>query len=255
MTVKAVFKPCVITLFAAAGLTGCAGSERTIAFQGESQLQEVVFSVSDVERVLPAYTEVMEWDVIYRGRVSADMTSLCSLPADTHIDEVLLASPDSPAGHVRLVQFHGVEQQPISPGAHYCDTGGLFNINFQVRDLDATMEGLRSYGWFARGFSESYGSNFNEDVAGKSTVMVGPDDIVFSFQQRIRPPLEGYPPFTGASHVGSIYEIVDDTETWKRFYVDTLGFAFRGEWDRRSEEPIGPNDYGLPHHAVGMQDQ
>ncbi len=217
-----------------------------------SRIQEFVISVSDLTRTLPAFTEVLQWQVLQRGRADMTVARIWGLPVETEIEQVLVGNAASDRGFVRLVEIKGLDKQLIRPGARWWDTGGLMNLNVLVKDLDATVAGLRARGWHGISLPSSY--RRGESVRGKSMIMIGPDDVMLSFQQRQAPPLQGWPPFDGASHIEVGYQIVSDIDAWRSFYTDTLGFFATEIRERRSADPVGPNDYGLPHNLVGVSD-
>jgi hypothetical protein len=224
-----------------------------MAIDNGPRLQEFVIGVRSLERSLPAFTQALRWRVIERGRVDATVARAWNLPVDTAMEQALVGSPASPYGHVRLVQIDVPGREPIRPGARWWDTGGMFNLNVLVRDLDATIAGLRALGWTATGEPASYARPGG--VSGRSMIMVGPDDLVLSFQQRIAPVLSGWPAFEGASHIEVGYQIVRDLDAWLTLYTGALQLPLSGAVRTDfSARPIGINAYGLPESAVGFTD-
>lgn len=217
-----------------------------------SRIQEFVVITSNIDHLLPAFTDVLKWKV--KSDRVADKTVALSwgLPPETPIREVLVGNDASIYGFVRLVEIDGVGQELIRPGARWWDTGGMLNINVLVKNSEATIRGLRSLGWYARALPEPY--EWPGNVKGVSMIMIGPDDLMLSFQERQSPPLSGWPPFDGATHVEVGYEIANDPATWTSFYADVIGFKTRElstRGDNQGNE-IGPNDFGLPHNASNL---
>jgi hypothetical protein len=218
----------------------------------ESQIQEFVLSVSDIERVLPAFRDVLKWKVLHQGPASPTVARGWTLPAKTRVDEVLLGNEASRYGYVRLVKIHDVPQQIIRPAGRWWDTGGMYNLNVLVKDLDAVEAGLARHGFHSVALVDSY--EYPGNVKGKSQIMIGPEYAVLSFQQRISPLLSGWPEFPGATHVEVGYQIVDDFDRWQAFWTGVMGLSAREPRMRKSDKPVGPNDYGLPHNVVGVED-
>ncbi len=211
-----------------------------------SRIQEFVISVSDLDAMRTAFTEVFKWEVKREGPIDPTVIRFWGLPFGTAGQELLVGNAASDFGYVRLVEIDADDKELMRPGARWWDTGGLYNLNILVKDLDATQAALRDLGWTARGFKSTYDRG---TAKGESQVMIGPDDLVVSFQERQAPPLQGWPAFTGATHIEVGYQMVQDLETWYAFYDETLGFEGIGMRDRPQLGPIGPNDYGLPHNA------
>ena len=218
-----------------------------------NQIQEFVISVSDLQRTLPAFTDVLKWKVIEQGKADASVARLWGLDTETPIDQALVGNAESKYGFVRLAEIKVDKKELIRPGARWWDTGGIFNFNVLVKDLDATLAGLRKLGWTSNSLPETYERPNN--VRGKSMMMLGPDDVLMSFQERQSPPLQGWPPFAGASHIEVGYQPVNDIAAWFDFYTRALGFSsFGGIRALTNDKPIGPNTYGLPHNVVGLTD-
>jgi hypothetical protein len=201
----------LIALSPAAGI----GQQPSFDFSEGGSVQEFVISVSDLDRTLPALTEVLKWRVIDRGAAHPSVARLWGLDVETPIEQVLVGNTASTRGFVRLAEIAAPNRDLIRPGGRWWDTGGMFNFNVLVRDLDATIAGLRALGWTSAAQPETYERPGN--VRGKSMIMIGPDDIVMSFQERQSPPLQGWPPFDGASHIEVGYQVVKDVEPWFAF--------------------------------------
>ena len=216
------------------------------------RIQEFVISVSSIEKTAAAFTDVLRWRVLHTDQADITTARVWGLDVDTPIREVLVGNADSDRGFVRLVEIPIDQRQVIRPNARWWDTGGTFNLNVLVKDLDSTVTGLRNLDWHSDALPTRY--EIGETVKGKSMIMVGPDDLVLSFQERISPPLQGWPPFAGASHIEVGYQIVSSLDDWLEFFGSTLGWPTSQVTERSSEKPIGPNHYGLPHNLSGVTD-
>ena len=218
----------------------------------QSQIQEFVVIVSNLDLTLPAFTDVLKWEIKHESMADKTIAQSWGLPVDTPIHEVLVGNAASTYGFVRLVEIKDVDQVLIRPGARWWDVGGILNINVLVNNSEDIIEGLRELGWYARSLPEAY--VYPGNVKGVSMIMIGPDDLMLSFQERQSPPLSGWPPFDGATHIEVGYEIVTDPAEWTTFYNDVVGFWTRDLSTRggNTDKDIGPNDFGLPHNARGL---
>ncbi len=212
-----------------------------------SRIQEFVISVSELDATLAAFTDVFRWEIKREGEIDPTAIRLWGLPFGTTGREVLVGNGQSQFGYVRLVEIDTPDKKLMRPAARWWDTGGLYNLNILVRDLNWTEESLRRLGWTPRGLKSTYDRG---TAKGESQVMIGPDDLVVSFQERQQPPLDGWPEFEGATHIEVGYQMVTDLEAWYAFYTDVLGFEGIGLRERPQTGAIGPNDYGLPHNVT-----
>lgn len=221
-------------------------------FNGESRLQEFVVVTHNMDRLRAAFTDVLQWTVKYEGDADKTVALSWGLPTDTAIREVLIGNSASEYGFVRLVEIQGVDQGIIRPGARWWDTGGMLNINVLVKDSATMIDGLRHLGWTTRALPEAY--EWPGGFKGVSAIMIGPEDLMLSFQERQSPPLTGWPEFSGATHIEVGYERASDPAKWSDFYKNVIGFKTRDLSTRGSNEnkEVGPNDFGLPHNAVNL---
>ena len=220
-----------------------------------SRIQEFVVVVSNLQLTLPAFTDVLKWEVKHEGTADPSIARLWNLAPHTSIREVLVGNNASEYGFVRLMEIEGVEQQLIRPGAGWWDTGGTRNINVLVRDAFEVEAGLRRLGWTARSQPSRY--ERPGGIEGVANSMYGPDDLVISYQGRIgnSPPLADLPTAETATHVQNGYQITSDPEAWIEFFSDVVGFRTRIRLVRSPDAvEIGPNAFGLPHNTSGLND-
>ena len=218
---------------------------------------ETVFSVTDLDRVARVYLELGGWEEIHRGAADKSLAAYWGVPTGTSIDELVIGPPSATWGWLRLVKFHGVDQRPIRPSAQSWDTGGLYDVDVLVHDLDTKFAGLQALGYTA--YAEPVTWKFGP-LTVRHALMPIDDGIVHAMIQRIDPPLTPEEAnFSGFSGSINTSQIVDNLEPSHTFFTEALGFEerFRETWSHAPED--GANIFGLPlniarsltGHAVG----
>jgi len=226
------------------------GSNNTAdAFPSLGDWREAIVSVSDLDVWLAFWRELAGYELRYRGRVSAECLAAWRLPGSTVAEEALLASPGYGYGMVRLVRFDGLPQQQIRSSAQVWETGGWFDLNLRVRDMQDLFGRMQALGWQGR-------ADPMELTAGPITVREwlahGPDGVVIALVERLDPPLPEWSWAGDVSHVFNATQIIADAPASIGFYEDVLGFEPFLVADDRTAAP-GPNVFGLPHEiAVGI---
>ncbi len=208
--------------------------------------QEAVISVSDFEKALWFYQNSYGWEIIHQGKVPKDLQPLWQLEDSIEIQEAVLRNPNTKSGYLRVLKFHGVEQQLIRSSANTWDTGGIFDLNIRVQDMGTQYPEFERNGW--NGYAKPHRYTF--DIYDVSEVLMqGPDGIVFAGIQRFNPPLEGFE-FDKVSRIFNSSLISKDLEASHDFYHNKLGFslAFETAGDSRNE---GPNVLGIPPNING----
>lgn len=208
--------------------------------------QEAVFSVSDLAEQTAFYQDVAGWQILHKGSVSPTLMSAYALPPNVSGSEVVLGNPGAERGFLRLVQFHGADQQQIRSNAQSWDTGGFFDVNSRVADMQTKFAQFQALGWQAA--SDPVQFSFGPFVV-KEWLTRGPDGIVLALIERVQPPLEGWPHMRQLSRLFNATQVVADAEEARRFYVDKLGFDVYLEHTAASEQPE-QNVLGLPHNVA-----
>ncbi len=190
------------------------------------RLQEVLVNVSDIGRTSLSLISALKWEVIEKGPIApADLRAWQATAVSG--EQMLLRSPGSKYGYVRLVQLNQSGSR-MRPGARERDIGGGLGLNLFVVDAAATIDKLAPLGWSVAVPL----TNYKEDPAnkississeGRLARIIGPDDLVIGFQERIRPPLTTWPPFVGGSHIENVMELVSDIDAWESVLRPILG--------------------------------
>jgi Lactoylglutathione lyase and related lyases len=208
--------------------------------------QEVVISVSDIDRLIAFYQDICGWHLASKSRTNSDVNDIWHLDQEVEITEAVMYNPGAKEGYVRLVQFHNTDQQQIRSAAYAWDSGGLFDINIRVKDMDVQFSQFENQGW--HGFAPPLRYTFGiYDVS--EVLLKGPEGIVMAAMQRFNPPLVGFE-FEKVSRVFNSSIITSDLAASLDFYTNKLGFKlfFHTPGDAR---PHGPNVLGIPPNING----
>jgi catechol 2,3-dioxygenase-like lactoylglutathione lyase family enzyme len=208
--------------------------------------QEAVFNVSDIDAQIEFYQSVAGWELIYRGDVERELIDAYGLPGTVNATEVVLANPGPERGFVRLIDYDGIEQVQMRSSAQSWDTGGWFDVNTRVADMDAKFREFQVHDWQA--VSDPVEFSFGPFVV-EEWLARGPDGIVIAMIERKQPPLEGWPHLKELSRLFNATQIVSDIDSARGFYIDKLGFDVYLEHSGPSPA-AGPNVLGLPHNLA-----
>jgi catechol 2,3-dioxygenase-like lactoylglutathione lyase family enzyme len=214
--------------------------------RGREGVQEIVASVKNLEEAAETWSAVGGWEIKHRGEAPSGLAAAWGLPPNTTIREIVLGPPGVDRGFLRLVKIEGLPQVQIRSSARPFDTGGLFNVNAMVKDIDAVFEALRDRGFHGYADPNRY-QLFGRTYAG--ALLQGHDGVVINLLQRVGQSYDDLPPFTGLSHIINATQMVADYDRAFRFFTETLGWQVRWEasptWDGS-----GSNNMGLPDSLV-----
>jgi catechol 2,3-dioxygenase-like lactoylglutathione lyase family enzyme len=218
----------------------------TIDVSTRRGVQEMVVSVKFLEREIEMYQKVAGWEIAYRGQASSNQATHWGLSADVVTNEAVLRVPGTEQGFLRLVQFLDVPQVRIRSSGRHFDTGGIFNINAWVKDMDGIFNELRDHGF--SGLSDpTYYTLFGEDFGGG--VLRGHDDIVINLLHRVNEANLTVSPFTKMSQINNATQVVSDYHESLDFFTNKLGWHVR--WEASPTWPEdGSNNMGLPNSLV-----
>ena len=212
--------------------------------RADAGFREAVLSVSDIHSYIEFLSQVASWEVCARGRTDAALLRLWGLDEAVTAEEVLMQAPGSETGFIRLMQFQGAAQRQIRLDDQSWDTGGIFDINVRVPDVERTAAAMRTRNW--QGVATPDVFQFGPFTV-KEWLARGPDGVRFAFIERIDPPLEGEALTQGFSRLFNSTQIVRDIDQTRRFYTDILGFEIYLETRQANAKP-GPSVLGLPYN-------
>ena len=205
---------------------------------------EAVVSVSNLDTWISFFEDVFQWKVAHRGLVGMGIHELWRLPPSAEVEDVLVRDPDAltELGAIRLVKFHGVEQQVARPNAYAWDTGGFFDLHVQVRNLHSLIADMQARGWI--GYTQPQRIEVSGVVLDEVLIR-GPDGMAFALIERVSPPFQVVEGYRRASPAWNAPQMVSNFTAAYQFYADGLGFKPIIETEM-APPADGENLYGLP---------
>jgi hypothetical protein len=185
--------------------------------------QEVVVSVHDLDISARFFIELADYEVIWRGAESKKFLLHLGLGENDSAHSMVLKSPGSDFGFIRLIQFINVERQiPTRIGARPWDTGCFTSIMVRAKGLEEIYNEAIKMGWWTE-------TPITELEFGTSKLKIvifkGPQGLQVQAYERLSPPLPlSFPDFDGLSVPFNIMQTVKSREVAKHFFVDQLGF-------------------------------
>lgn len=230
----------IVGFSAVLALVGCASREITIGTAKQAELpirdalstagkvsdrvwQEVVVSVTDIERSAAFFTQIGGYEAKWQGSLSPSSIRAWNLPETATGEALLLGPAGYDAGLIRLVRFDQAgPKQPTRPGARAWDTGCYFSLMVRMKDMASIYDDAIALGWW----SETP-MTYLEFGQSKLNVMIfrGPDGVQVQGYERLSPPLpEAIPAFDRLTGPFNIMQMVSDRDATYDFFANTLGF-------------------------------
>jgi len=211
-----------------------------------NQWHELVVSVSNFDHYEDFFVEIAEWRVVEKGALSREKLDAWLLPESATGEYRVYQNPGTERGLVQLVKFSGVEQVLMRPDSQSWDTGGIYDFNVRVKDLDAVTKKMRRSGWQARAPVTAF--EFGPYKV-KEWLAYNLDGVVIAMIERLEPELKGWPAFKSISRTFNATQTVADMDQALWFYEKVLGFERYLEHYAPSKEE-GPNVLGLPQNLT-----
>ena len=212
----------------------------------ETGIREAVFSTFDIDRISKPMVEVGLFKRIALPDAPREQFTQWHVPAAcTRIEQALLVPRDSAngCGALRLVKFHGVEQQVMRSSQRSWDTGGIFDVDVFTTDCTGVYRQLQKYGWTALGEPVDYSEAM---FSVRQVVAVGPDGFMLAMIQRYSPPVENQPKNQPMSPIFNSTQMVADFDRAVAFYTQILGFGTRMTFPVKNTVEPGADVLGLP---------
>jgi len=206
--------------------------------------QEVVLSVSDLNRTEAFLRRVGGWVRIESGRVEPAELALWEIPQGVNARYVLLRAPGESAGLVRVIEYSDARRlRPLRDAARVWESGGISGINVRIHSIEAALPEFRRAGW--QGHSRPVKFSLQEFTVIEM-MLTQSDGITLTPIERVSPPLTGWNLGSGFSRPFNAFEVAADFERSMRFYEDGLGLRTVRD-ESAPLGPAGPNIFGLPH--------
>ena len=215
-------------------------------------LKEVILSVADYARATAFYRDVFGWHVVHEGTADPSVAHAWKLPADTPIRETLFREGHAATdlGQIRVVSIEGMEQVQIRSSAHPWEPGGNFDVDVNVRDLEAVWPLFQKWGF--TGLEDPVVLDLGA-VVNNEALAQGPDGVLMALIERVRPDFAIVDDYQSFSPIWNATQTVSDWDAAKAFYEDVLGFPIT--LDIILKWPVlGANMYGLPHNMADQID-
>ena len=211
----------------------------------EKPWQEVVISVTDLDRTAEFFKKIGGFKEIFRGQSSNSSIEHYGLSAQASAEELLLAAKGSDVGFIRLIRFdNSGYKEPMRPGSRAWDTGCYFSLMVRMKGLRNIYDEAIEMGWWTE-------TPVAQISFGESTLDVvifkGPDGVQIQGYDRLKPPLpKAFPEFDRISQPFNIMQMIRSRENSRQFFVDLLGFDtfFYGVPFTAKEEAVTP--LGIP---------
>jgi catechol 2,3-dioxygenase-like lactoylglutathione lyase family enzyme len=211
----------------------------------ESDWQEAVISVSDLEVTARFFIEIGEYEEKWRGALDATEIAAWGLPADASGEALLLGPSGYESGLVRLVRFDNAgRKEPIRPGARAWDTGCYFSLMVRMKGMQSIYDDAIRMGWWTE-----TPITYLEFGASKLNIVIfrGPDGVQVQGYERLEPPLPAaIPAFERFAGPFNVMQTVTDRDETYRFFTEVLGFDtfYKGK-PFTAEEPTA-TPLGIP---------
>jgi catechol 2,3-dioxygenase-like lactoylglutathione lyase family enzyme len=214
--------------------------------------RETVLCVADIDEWAAVYQALGDWSIVHTGQLATDQLAALGIAPPRTGREMLLGKSGAQTGLVRLISLDTSNRQPVirSFGRPW-ETGGWFDLNARVGNIQEQFEKLQDRGWSS--VSDPIEYDFGPFTV-KEWLAYGPDGVVFALIERINPPLApDAQPGSFGMHFNST-QIVTDITAARHFYQHILGFKPSVEI---TDEPMMPsprqNVLGVPNELAATQ--
>lgn len=186
--------------------------------------QEVVVSVSDIERTAQFFEHVGDYVEHASGILSRSEIRSWGLSDDASGHYKLMGPEGARSGLIRLIDFDDAgEQKPMRPGARAWDTGCYFSIMVRVKNIEALYDEAIQLGWWTE--TPIAPLQFGDSDL-RIVIFKGPDGLQIQSYERLSPALpEAVGPFDRMTRPFNVMQMVESQPKAYRFFADILGFA------------------------------
>ena len=211
----------------------------------EQRWQEVVVSVSDIDRTARFFFEIGEYEAKWRGPLDSSLAAAWELPAEASGEALLTGPADYGSGLVRLVRFDNAgERAPMRPGARTWDTGCFFSMMVRMKNMPEVYRRAIDLGWWTETPITAVSFRGSEL---RAVIYRGPDGVQVSGYERLKPPLpSSIPAFDWFSGPFNMMQMVRDRDATHDFFIGVLGFESYYKGDPFVAPEPTPTPLGVP---------
>lgn len=186
--------------------------------------QEVVVSVTDLDRTAEFFLEIGGYEEKWRGPLAANAIAAWGLPETASGEAMLIGPPTYETGLIRLLRFDDAGQKvPMRPGSRPWDTGCYFSLMVRMKDMEAIFDDAIRMGWWTE-----TPITYLEFGESRLNVMIfrGPDGVQVQGYERLAPPLpQAIPEFDRLTGPFNVMQMVRDRDAAYDFFTRVLGFS------------------------------
>ena len=211
----------------------------------EQRWQEVVVSVSDIDRTARFFFEIGEYEAKWRGPLDSSLAAAWELPEGASGEALLTGPADYESGLVRLVRFDNAgERAPMRPGARTWDTGCFFSMMVRMKNMPEVYRRAIDLGWWTETPITAVSFRGSEL---RAVIYRGPDGVQVSGYERLKPPLpSSIPAFDWFSGPFNMMQMVRDRDATHDFFIGVLGFESYYKGDPFVAPEPTPTPLGVP---------
>lgn len=203
---------------------------------------EAVLIVRSATPHLACWIDVGGWELRHHDAVDLRLLRGWGMHSASG-EEWLLGHPGYNSGLVRLMRLDNAGTQGDMRRDDQCwDSGGIFDLDLRVLDIDKQSNALRAQQW--HGASPPVRWDFG-GLTVKEWLVRGPDNVRLALIERIDPPLANCDHLCGLGPVFNSSQIVRDMDAALAFYHDTLRFKKSVSY-KAEALPSGTNVFGIP---------
>lgn len=202
--------------------------------------QEVVISVTDLDRTAEFFTGIGGYEEKWRGALTTAEIAFWGLGREATAEALLLGPSEAEFGLVRLVRFDGVgRREATRPGARAWDTGCYYSLNVHTRGIQSVYDDAIRIGWWTETPITSTGT---DESTRSAVVFRGPDGVQVQGLEQPEAVAEG----DRLSGPFSVLQTVRDRDAAHDFFANVLGFKTLRHGDRSATAEPGYKPFGIP---------
>ena len=207
--------------------------------------QEVVVSVSRIDRTARFFLEIGGYEEKWRGPLNASLPAAWGLPRGASGEVLVLGPGEYDTGLVRLVRFDGAgERMPMRPGARTWDTGCYFSMMVRMKNMNDIYRRAIDLGWWTETPVTPVSFRGSQLLV---VIYRGPDGVQVQGYERLRPPLpDSIPPFETFTGPFNLMQMVRDRDVTHDFFTGVLGFESYYKGDPFLAPEPTPTPLGIP---------